>query len=944
MITIRTSPKTSIKVLRNLVRCLVFVATLFTLCQVVTAQSLPDINSRRYFKSGDVTIGGLFPVHVRKVTHACTDEDLRTYYVVLAEAMVFAIKEINNNRNILPNIKLGFDIQDTCLINKLALRSALEFVNYNDYASSNANFKNINAPSTCPGVIRTRQIVPVSAVIGTRTSRSSTLVSNILQVQDMPLVSYAATSDQLSSTNFPNFLRTVPPDRFQSKAMVDIARYFNWTYVAAIAADDAYGRKGTEYFRNHAKSRGICLAMERYFPVKGATTDRIEVIKDIIKELKSHPKVGVVVLYCDWRGTRDVVIQAEKQGVTGITWIASEAWTTDRFVSHLPKDFPRRLVKGVIGVSLRNVLVEKFKRYMLSLNSTYQPTGWWRKFWKHKMWEDKLNCTVGSTPGMKKCPFPLKITESIYEYLHSEKDAAVIDATYAIAKAIDNIFKCKGPNGSIFGGNCPQTKPFLDPKDVLLYLRNVNASGPISPITFDKNGDYPGFYTLVNLQQTDNGEGWAFKEIGTWNERRQKRLVFNEKAIVWNDEITSPVPKSVCSETCSPGYRQTKTIGCCWECLLCGERSISIIYGARNCTPCGKNQIANAERTHCTDVPITMVQWSDPIAAVVIFLMILGIIATLFVVGVFVKFDSTPLVKAANRELSYLLLFCIALYYTAPVIYIYKPNSISCPFYQAWYFLFSITCVAILGAKTHRIVNLFNTAKPNSELRKGFLLRYRHLWGVLAVSGTVLIIILIWVLIDPPRPHLNKSFVTEYVLECKPTSNVGGEFCHWLLVTMLTVLAILCGVYAFKARKLPHNFNEAKFIAFAIYVILIAWFIYYPVFINIRGKYMVIISCFSTLISATGLLSCIFAPKVFIILLYPNKNTQEFMKAELTDHTFRKRAKARSETTNSSSLSTNPNTNYSTISGSKSIGPDFQSVHVHDGEGKSVHYKLDNGH
>lgn len=906
----------------------------FTALQV-TAETFPAMNLRRYFQRGDVTIGGLFPVHVG----SCSDKDLRIYYVTLAEAMVFAIKEINNDPNVLPNIKLGFDIQDTCLISKLGMRSALEFVNYNDYALKNKNFQNSNASLTCPGVIRTQQVIPVSAVVGTGNSRSSTLVSNILQVQDMSLISYAATSDLLSSSNFPNFLRTVPPDRFQSKAMVDIAAYFNWTYVAAIGADETYGRKGIEYFRNHAKSRDICLAMERYIPLHVSKSEKIEVIRDVIMQLKSTPTVGVVVLYGTWRLAIDVVTEAEKQGVTGITWIASEAWTTNRFVSSLPKEFPRRSVKGVIGVSLRNVLVEKFKSYMLSLNSTYKPTDWWSKFWKHEMWENELDCTFGSVDGKKKCPSLLQITESVYKHLHDEKDAAVIDATYAIAYAIDNMYKCKEPNGPLSGGKCPRTKPFLDPKDVLLYLKNVNATGPESMISFDKNGDYPGFYTLVNLQENENGKGLEFREIGSWNERRKKRLQLDVSSIAWNDQIKSSVPKSVCSETCSPGYRQTRSIGCCWECLLCEERSISKIYGARNCTPCEENQIANAERTLCVNVPITVMQWSDPVAVVVLILVILGILATLFVVGVFVQFDSTPLVKAANRELSYLLLFCIGMYYTAPIIYLWEPNSTSCPFYQAWYFLFSIMCVAILGAKTHRIVNLFSTSTPNSELRKGFLFRHRHVWVVLGVGGTTLLIIFIWVLVDPPRPHLNKSFVTEYILECKPTSNVGGEFCHWLLVTMLTVLAVLCGVYAFKARKLPHNFNEAKYISFSIYVILIAWLIYYPVFITIRGKYMVILSCFATLISATGLLSCIFAPKVFIILFYPDKNTQEFMKAELTEHTFRKRAKERSTTTNSSSLPVKENPNYSSMS-NKNIAMDFNSIHVDDGESRnSRHFK-----
>jgi len=234
----------------------------------------------RIYKEGDVTIGGLFPVHVRG--------DFRSKFMSLAEAMVFAIEQINNDSKLLPNITLGYDITDTNLINRRAMKATLDYVNVHKFA-----FMNPTLNESCL-ILPPNRFSPVVAVVGTGNSRSSILVSNLLEVEDIPLISYAATSDELSSSAYPSFFRTVPPDRFQSKVMADIAHEFKWRYVAAIAQDDAYGRSGIEFLQKHTKPLGICIAYENYFP---ATEDnqRDEKIKTIIEELKAMEEVGVML-------------------------------------------------------------------------------------------------------------------------------------------------------------------------------------------------------------------------------------------------------------------------------------------------------------------------------------------------------------------------------------------------------------------------------------------------------------------------------------------------------------------------------------------------------------------------------------------------------------------------------------------------------------------------
>lgn len=54
-------------------------------------------------------------------------------------------------------------------------------------------------------------------------------------------------------------------------------------------------------------------------------------------------------------------------------------------------------------------------------------------------------------------------------------------------------------------------------------------------------------------------------------------------------------------------------------------------------------------------------------------------------------------------------------------------------------------------------------------------------------------------------------------------------------------LIILCTLYAFKTRKIPENFNEAKYIGFTMYSTSIVWLAFIPIYFGTNNDYKVII-------------------------------------------------------------------------------------------------------
>nr|XP_023690975.1 metabotropic glutamate receptor 7-like isoform X3 [Paramormyrops kingsleyae] len=498
-----------------------------------------------------------------------------------------------------------------------------------------------------------------------------------------------------------------------------------------------------------------------------------------------------------------------------------------------------------------------------------------RNVWFAEFWEENFNCKLMSSSKKedtsRKCTGQERIgTDSFYQ--QDGKVQSVIDAVNAMAHALHNMQKDLCPDLS---GVCPEMEQ-AGGKKLLKYIRNVRFNGSTgSPVTFNKNGDAPGRYDLFQYQAGSNISG-GYRLVGQWMDSLQLSM----DDLQWPSG-ESEVPLSVCSLPCRMGERKkvVKGVPCCWHCEPCDGYQYQ--HDEISCKLCSYNMRPNPNRTGCEPIPIIKLEWHSPWAVIPVFLAILGITATIFVMATFIRYNDTPIVRASGRELSYVLLTGIFLCYIITFLMIAMPDVAVCSFRRIFLGLGMCISYAALLTKTNRIYRIFEQGKKSVAAP-----RLISPTSQLAITSSLISVqlmgVLIWFGVDPPniiidydeQKTMNPS-QARGVLKCDITDLQIICSLGYSILLMVT-----CTVYAIKTRGVPEDFNEAKPIGFTMYTTCIVWLAFIPIFFGTAQSAEKLYIQTATLtismnLSASVALGLLYMPKVYIIIFHPELNVQK---------------------------------------------------------------------
>uniref|UniRef100_A0A3B4VQP7 Extracellular calcium-sensing receptor-like n=1 Tax=Seriola dumerili TaxID=41447 RepID=A0A3B4VQP7_SERDU len=513
---------------------------------------------------------------------------------------------------------------------------------------------------------------------------------------------------------------------------------------------------------------------------------------------------------------------------------------------------------GAIGFSIQQSVIPGLRDFLLDLPDTKvaaSPV-------LTEFWEDAFNCRLGK----------------------SEKVVLIFDIgdthSWFLVVGLCSFVGCD------CGALCVKKVHRCFKNKVLTQLKKVNFSQNGYDVSFDANGDPVATYELVNWQKSKIGS-IEFVTVGHYDAslpvgqefRINRNLTWVEGSTqVRSNNITSNscVPVSVCTDSCPPGTRKVLQKGkpiCCYDCIPCPEGEISNATDSPDCFPCPKEFWPNAERNKCFPKPVEFLSFDEVLGIILAAFSVGGACLAMITAAVFFRHRMSPIVRANNSELSFLLLFSLTLCFLCSLTFMGAPSEWSCMLRHTAFGITFVLCISCVLGKTIVVLMAFKATLPGNNVMKWFGPPQQRM-TVVSFTFIQVLICTIWLLLSPPFPMENLTVYKEkIILECALGSAIG----FWAVLGYIGLLAVFCFVLAVLARKLPDNFNEAKFITFSMLIFCAVWITFIPAYVSSPGKFTVAVEIFAILASSFGLILCIFAPKCFIILFQPEKNTKKHL-------------------------------------------------------------------
>ncbi|XP_008165571.2 taste receptor type 1 member 3 [Chrysemys picta bellii] len=797
--------------------------------------------SAQFKKPGDYILGGLFPFGMNTMNlserlepSVVVCERLYASGLIWALGMKFAIDEINNSTSLLPGIKLGYEIYDTCLEPVVVIQPSLLFLtregstgirvlcSYTDY--------------------QTR----VTAVIGPYVSDLALITAKLFGFFLIPQVSYGASSEKLSQEEYyPSFFRTVPSDKSQSKALVQLLDKFEWNWIAAIGSENEYGREGVGTFSSLATAQGICIAYEALIPADPSVPQDHKKLEKIIKYI-NETQVNVIVLFSVDRPAKALLEQWISHGFSQKVWIATEAWVMSDIVTSIPNI---QTIGTVIGFTIKGGIVPGFQDYVADLFASVQQESFCRASWEYS--RDADSAVLG--PQCRQCD-----NVSLHDIAHlleNQQTYAVYVAVYSVAHALHQALGCTEEG-------CPKATvkswQLLDIMEELQFTLD-NQSFQMDQFHSTNQG-----YDIMFWSWQKN----SLQYIPVGDYRESLRI---DTAQIRFHTMDSQKPVSTCFRRCEPG--QIKRVKgfhlCCYDCIDCEENTYQSTKEDLFCTDCPKHQWSPIRSTKCYDRSERYLFWDEPLIIGLLVLMLFVTVLTCLSAVLFLKNLNTPLVQASGGARSIFALLCLLLMYLSLCLHIGKPSTAGCMVQQPLYTLCLSACFSTFLVKSLEIVLLTEfTSCPKSFL---LWVTQKRAWLVVAVACLVESMLCFWYIYSVPALPARdyKLLHSQVLIRCR----IQSWFAFILIHGYTGGLAFICFLCTFMVQTPAKKYNIARGITFSMLSYFVTWIAFVATYSTVQATQQPAAQICGGLLCTLGLLASYYLPKCYILLFKPEWNT-----------------------------------------------------------------------
>ncbi|EDV22006.1 uncharacterized protein TRIADDRAFT_29561 [Trichoplax adhaerens] len=793
------------------------------------------------------------------------------------QAMIYAIDElVNRNPKLLPGLKVGWTLIDSCKSRELAMAS-LEYHFRKSNIFQLLSSRNLNYANLDP-FVRTLQYnlnntvssePPIIGVIGEDSDHLTIPLAYYTSSFRVIQITYNSRTTALSSgVMCPYFYRTSISYKQQAEAIADIISNFNWNWVSVIVTGSTIDREFSTTLLRQFSFKKICVANNIVISNNYTQSDMISAIQNLKKTIKSK----VVILTGNNKIIYALLKQAQSQRLTGITWIGTYNWLTEAQIANISSD----IIRGAISIDVNKKIIRHFDDYLRKLNLCDSHGNPW-------LFDARKEISKSATANCKYGPQMARILKRTF-YVPQSFTAFIMDAVLALAYSLHHKLGCTNTS-------CPALNAMeinRDREQLNHCLRNIQFQGVSSDlIHFNSDGSSGTGFNFVNYQNVyiNNLQSLSPIVVGNWS--KENGLTINSTKIVWNSNKT---PTSRCSRDCKPGYRVNhdsslplKLWTCCWNCRKCSRYSISTTYNQLNCSRCRNFFYSNSNGTQCISYKVLRFNWRGAFAILFYIISSLCVIKMIFTWVVIYVYRNTPVIKGSNYPLMNLLLFWYAICILTAGVFLAPDNSTLC---QIRLILINITQIGTsvtIICRVNQVALIFHRGFKNNfqnlftKTRTQIIL----IFTVLTVTSSIILLI---TQIQPVN-----------ILKIELADNTMDLMCDYssspalicIIVFWLATLILSCYL-AFRIRSLPGNYNESKNIAAAVLMYAAIDMIGFPAFLSTTGRLRKLIGCSVALFYGIVTNACYFLPKLYIIFFQPESNTREQAMVSIAEYNFSK--------------------------------------------------------
>ncbi|XP_066438519.1 vomeronasal type-2 receptor 26-like [Eleutherodactylus coqui] len=682
----------------------------------------------------------------------------------------------------------------------------------------------------------------------------------------LSLISYGATDRILGDRHlFPHFFRTVPGDYKIYEHLCLLLKHFRWNWVGIITSDNESGERESTLLVQFLSYYKICVAF--------IVTDMIKAFqsmntnyKKVIEVIKNIP-VKVIILCGTYH---DQIFESPiSKWLSHVTMIFTPSWGPNIV---LIEKYPE-IFNGSLSLKTFSKHNAKLKHFI----DGFYPLNYPEDLLLENLWMTIFHCASGKKEkdtlyekiydiSLHNCTGRERIKDT-WNYLHDTIYDPVFNAVHIMVNALHQIHYSQDNRSRTDASYQFQVY------HTLMYLELFGE------LVFQRNGEISEDYEIHNhiiVNQTLFSSIVPCISLEFSHMPSLKAIKINESLIQWKT-INNEIPKARCTESCLPGSRKhvlKERSSCCYGCIPCFEGEISNTSDSEKCRRCPDHEWPNENKTQCILKLVEFLSYSDDVISVIVLSgSILLITLTAGILGIFIKYQDTPIVRANNKNLSFVLLVSILLSFLCVFLFLGCPVDGTCMLRQICTGILLSVSVSSLLAKTLMVCIAFKATKPGSVWRRWTGVKLPNC-VLLICSSVQVILCMSWVTFSPPFQELDThSYKEQMVVQC----NEGSDLCFYSVLGYMGILAAVSFITAFYARTLPDSFNEAKYITFSMLVFCSVWIATIPAYLSTKGKYMVAMEIFAILACNAGLLGCIFFPKCYIILYRPEINTKSYI-------------------------------------------------------------------